>query len=124
MPALLVQAASKIQIERAMGASLPAFADIPDMSVAVTSTASWAMLFSGVFLVPKPGTIEIRFTADNVPVANSERVMDVSAGGLMNDRCLTLEALQSVGIGLDVRVQWRAVKGKVTLTDRRLMIFH
>lgn len=124
MPALLVQAVSKIQVERAMGASLAAFVDIPDMSVAVTSGAEWAMLFSGMFLVPKPGAVEIRFTANNVPVANSARVMDVSAGGLMNDRCLTLESLQHVNDGLDVRVQWRAVKGKITLTDRRLMIFH
>lgn len=123
MTVLFAQNASALECERADGAALPAFASIPDMVVVTTSAGTWALMFSGMFLIPKPGAVELRFLANGVPVAGSERVMDVSAGGLMNDRCLTLEATAAPGSGLEIRCQWRAVKGKIKLTDRRLTAF-
>lgn len=123
MAVVFSQSNTSQQTERADGAAEPSFSDLPDASVTTGAGGDWAIMFSGMFLVPKPGTVQLQLVADDVVVPNSQRAMDVSAGGLMNDRCLTLEGVAAPGSGRVIKVQWRALKGKITITDRRLTIF-
>lgn len=123
MTVLTAQAASDQSVTRADGAAVPAFADMPGATLTTSAGGDWAIMFSGMFLIPKSGTVEIQLVADGTAVPNSQRTMDVSAGGLMNDRCLTLEGKSAPGSGKIIKVQWRSLKGKVGVKDRRLMIF-
>ncbi len=126
MAIVFAQADDSQQCTRAAGASEPAFADLAGAAVTASAGAVWAIMFSGMFLIPKAGTVEIQLVADGIVVPGSQRVMDVSAGGLMNERCLTLEGVsQSLSHppGKVIKVQWRALKGKIMITDRRLTIF-
>ncbi len=111
------------QADSAVPLDTDTFTTVDGLALTLGAGSVWALMFSCVLLVPKEGRVEFQLCADGSAITNTTRAMDVSAFGLMNERCFCLEGRASFSGGEEITVKWRLTKGKAVMGDRRLLLF-